>query len=40
MDMERGTIKTKSCKVLLDAFQFVATSRCEIILNNTGIFML
>jgi hypothetical protein len=40
MDMGRETIKTKSCKVLLDAFQFVPISRCNRISSNRGIFML
>jgi hypothetical protein len=40
MDMGRETIITKSCKVLLYAFQFVAISRCNRIPSNMGIFML
>jgi hypothetical protein len=38
MDMEKETIKTEGCKLLLDAFQFVGISRSNRIPDNRGTF--
>jgi hypothetical protein len=40
MDLGEKTIVTKSCKLLLDAFQFVGISSHNRVPNNGGVFKL
>jgi hypothetical protein len=40
MDIEKKTIKTKGYGLLLDALQFVGTSKCNRIPNNRDVFKL
>jgi hypothetical protein len=40
MDMGKETIITKSCKLLLEVFQFVDISSSNRIPNKRGIFKL
>jgi hypothetical protein len=40
MVMRKETIKSKSCKLLLDSFHFVGISRHNRVANNRGIFKL
>jgi hypothetical protein len=40
MNMGKETIKTKGCKLLLDAFQFVGISSRNGIPNDRGVFKL
>jgi hypothetical protein len=40
MDLGEKTIVTKSCELLLDAFQFVGISSRNGVPNNGGVFKL
>jgi hypothetical protein len=40
MGMGEGTITTAGCKLLLDAFQLIGTSRRNGIPDNKGVFKL
>jgi hypothetical protein len=40
MDLGEKTIVTKSCELLLDAFQFVGISSRNRVPNNGGVFKL
>jgi hypothetical protein len=38
MGLREETVKTEGCKLLLDVFQFVGISTCNLIPNSRGIF--
>jgi hypothetical protein len=40
LDMAKETIKTRGCNLLLDVFQFVGTSRRNVIPNIRSVFQL
>jgi hypothetical protein len=40
MDLRKKTIVTKSCELLLDAFQFVGISSRNRVPHNGGVFKL